>query len=109
MKISVDRKGRYRDDIFVERLWRTVKYEKVYLRAYADAGETRRELGAYFRFYNDLRPHQALGYRAPAAVFHGDGNAPAEESKTGEGSPKQVLVSSDGAAGVSLDSTLILS
>ena len=53
MKISMDGKGRYQDNIFVERLWRTVKYEEVYLKAYASAGEARRELGAYFRFYND--------------------------------------------------------
>ena len=72
MKISMDGKGRYSDNIFVERLWRTVKYEEVYLKAYTNAGEARRELGDYFRFYNDLRPHQALGYRTPAELFHGD-------------------------------------
>ena len=60
----------------VERLWRTVKYEEVYLKAYASASEARRELSAYFRFYNNLRPHQALGYRTPSQVFHGAGNAP---------------------------------
>ena len=70
VKISMDGKGRYNDNIFVERLWRTVKYEEVYLKAYANATEARRELSAYFRFYNDQRPHQALGYRTPAAVFH---------------------------------------
>ena len=59
VKISMDGKGRYNDNIFVERLWRTVKYEEVYLKAYANASEARRELGAYFRFYNDQRPHQA--------------------------------------------------
>ena len=55
VKISMDGKGRYADNIFVERLWRTVKYEEVYLKAYAGAREARRELGAYFRFYNDQR------------------------------------------------------
>ena len=70
VKISMDGKGRYADNIFVERLWRTVKYEEVYLKAYANASEARRELGAYFPFYNDQRPHQALGYRTPAEVFH---------------------------------------
>ena len=59
VKISMDGKGRYADNIFVERLWRTVKYEEVYLKAYANASEAGRELGAYFRFYNDQRPHQA--------------------------------------------------
>ena len=59
MKISMDERGRYADNIFVERLWRTVKYEEVYLKAYANATEARRELGAYFRFCNSRRPHQA--------------------------------------------------
>ena len=63
VKISMDGKGRYADNILVERLWRTVKYEEVYLKAYVNAGEARRELGAYFRFYNDQRPHQAPGLR----------------------------------------------
>ena len=72
VKISMDGKGRYADNIFVERLWRTVKYEEVYLKAYVNAVEARRELAAYFRFYNNLRPHQALGYRTPAEVFHGE-------------------------------------
>ena len=70
VKISMDGKGRYTDNIFVERLWRTVKYEEVYLKAYANATGARKELSHYFRFYNDRRPHQALGYRTPAEVFH---------------------------------------
>ena len=53
VNISMDGKGRYTDNIFVERLWRTVKYEEVYLKAYANASEARRDLGAYFRFYNE--------------------------------------------------------
>ena len=57
----------------------------------------------------DERRGQALGYPTPAEVFHGDGNAPAEESKTWEGPPEQILVSSEGAAGLSLNSTSILS
>ena len=65
----MDGKGRYNDNIFVERLWRTVKSEEVYLKAYANATEARREVGTYFRFYNDQRPYQALGYRTPAEVF----------------------------------------
>ena len=72
VKISMDGRGRYSDNIFVERLWRTVKYEEVYLKTYADAHEARRELENYLRFYNHLRPHQALGYRTPAEVFHGE-------------------------------------
>ena len=109
MKISMDGKGRYRDNTFVERLWRTVKYEEEHLKAYANASETRRELGSYFRFYNNQRPHQALGYRTPAEVFHGSGNAPAEELKTRKGAQEQVLASSAGAIGLSLNSASILS
>ena len=59
VKISMDGKGRYQDNIFVERLWRTVKYEEVYLKAYASVLEAQRGLEDYFRFYNGLRPHQA--------------------------------------------------
>ena len=89
VKISMDGKGRYGDNIFVERLWRTVKYEEVYLKAYAGAGEARRELGAYFRFYNDQRPHQALGYRTPGEVFS-EGTAPKMKSQQlGGGRRKQ--------------------
>ena len=69
VRISMDGKGRYRDNSFVERLWRTVKYEEVYLKAYQDGRDARNGLGEYFRFYNNLRPHQALGYRTPAEVF----------------------------------------
>ena len=68
VKISMDGKGRYQDNIFVERLWRTVKYEDVYLKAYASVLEAQRGLEDYFRFYNGLRPHQALGYRTPRAI-----------------------------------------
>ena len=93
VKISMDGKGRYNDNIFVERLWRTVKYEEVYLKAYTNASEARRELGAYFRFYNDQRPHQALGYRPPAQVFHQARNATGDSSKVTEGPPERVLVS----------------
>ena len=109
VKISMDGKGRYTDNIFVERLWRTLKYEEVYLKAYANATEARREVGAYFRFYNDQRPHQALGYRTPAEMFHGAIDAPGEESKERRNSPERVLVSLPGAPGLSLDSPSIRS
>jgi len=62
----MDGKGRALDNVFTERLWRTVKYEDVYLRDYATPKETRAGLGSYFEFYNLERPHQALGYRTPA-------------------------------------------
>ena len=109
VKISMDGKGRYADNIFVERLWRTVKYEEVYLKAYVNAVEARRELGAYFRFYNNLRPHQALGYRTPAEVFHGDQTVREEESKDRRCSDGPVLGSYVGVTGPSLNSALILS
>ena len=65
----MDGKGSYNDNLFIERLWRTVKYEEVYLRAYQDGKEAKNGISAYFRFYNTERPHQALGYRTPAEVF----------------------------------------
>jgi len=65
----MDGKGSYNDNLFIERLWQTVKYEEVYLKAYQDGRDARIGLGNYFRFYNTERPHQALGYRTPAEVF----------------------------------------
>jgi putative transposase len=69
VKISMDGRGSYSDNLFIERLWRSVKYEEVYLKAYQDGRDARIGLGNYFRFYNTERPHQALGYRTPAEVF----------------------------------------
>ena len=94
VKISMDGRGRYQDNILLERLWRTVKYEEVYLKAYANGLEARRELREYFRFYNHRRPHQALGYRTPAEVFHGE---PVEKELKERRCPDQpVLVSYGG-------------
>jgi putative transposase len=70
IKISMDGRGRARDNIFTERLWRTLKYEEVYLHEYASPKEAYRQLADYIRFYNFERPHQALDYRTPAHV-HG--------------------------------------
>lgn len=69
VRISMDGRGRFLDNIFVERLWRTVKYEEVYLKDYADVWEAERALGAYFAFYNRERPHQSLGNRTPEEVW----------------------------------------
>jgi len=69
VKVSMDGKGSYNDNLFIERLWRTVKYEEVYLKAYQDGREARIGLGNYFRFYNTERPHQTHGYRTPAEVY----------------------------------------
>ena len=65
----MDGKGSYNDNLFIERLWRSAKYEEVYLKAYQDGKEARVGIGDYFRFYNTERPHQALGYLTPAEVF----------------------------------------
>lgn len=65
VQISMDGRGRAHDNIFIERLWRTVKYEDIYLRDYANGHELRLGLGRYFRYYNFERPHQSLGYKTP--------------------------------------------
>jgi putative transposase len=67
--ISMDGQGRAIDNVFVERLWRSVKYEEVYLRDYTDGWQAEASLGAYFRFYNEERIHEALGYRTPLEVY----------------------------------------
>jgi len=69
VRISMDGRGRWLDKVFVERLWRSLKYEKVHLKAYANGLEARIGIGQWFRFYNDSRPHQALGYKTPAASW----------------------------------------
>jgi len=67
--ISMDGRGRAIDNVFIERLWRSVKYEEVYLRDYTDGWQAEASLAAYFRFYNHERIHQSLGYRTPADVY----------------------------------------
>jgi putative transposase len=77
--ISMDGRGRVFDNIFTERLWRSVKYEEVYLKDYRDVDEAREGLDGYFKFYNTSRPHQGLGYRTPWEVhvgLRGDGHCP---------------------------------
>jgi putative transposase len=69
VQISMDGRGRALDNVFVERLWRSVKYEEVYLKDYTGFTDAVRNLAVYFRFYNRERLHQALGYRTPAAVY----------------------------------------
>ncbi len=69
VQISMDGKGRALDNIFVERLWRSVKYEEVYLHDYANPREARAGLTQYLWDYNHTRPHQALAYRTPAEVY----------------------------------------
>lgn len=69
VRISMDSKGRALDNIFTERLWRSIKYEEVYLNDYANPREARQGLTTYLRFYNEERLHQALDYRTPAEVY----------------------------------------
>ena len=69
IQINMDGKGSYHDNLFIERLWRTVKYEEVYLNAWQDGREARISLGNYFRFYNNERLHQSLGYKTPVEVY----------------------------------------
>lgn len=69
IKISMDGKGAWRDNVFVERLWRTIKYEEVYLRAYASASEARTSIGRYISFYNGRRPHSSLDGITPDQAY----------------------------------------
>ncbi len=75
IRVSMDGRGRVYDNIFIERLWRSVKYEEVYLHDYGDVPQAYQRLGAYFAQYNDERLHENLGYRTPAEVHFG---APAQ-------------------------------
>ena len=69
VRVSMDGRGRYLDNIFIERLWRSLKYEEVFIKAYGGVIEARRGIGGWLTFYNDDRPHQALAYRTPREVF----------------------------------------
>jgi len=79
--ISMDGRGRFADNIFVERLWRSLKYEEVYLKAYENVAQARHGIAAYFEFYHHQRLHQALGYRTPyQLLLEGLGMSPAFET-----------------------------
>jgi putative transposase len=69
VRISMDGRGRFLDNIFIERLWRSLKYEEVFIKAYATVAAARTGIGGWLAFYNDERPHQALDYLTPRAVF----------------------------------------
>ncbi len=73
ISISMDGRGRCMDNIFIERLWRSLKYEEVYLKDYVSVTEARAGIDRYFRFYNQKRLHQSLQYRTPAAIYLGRG------------------------------------
>jgi len=87
VRISMDGRGRFLDNIFIERLWRSLKYEEVFIKAYGSVAEARLGIGGWFAFYNDERPHQVLDYRTPRAVFNNQvcdhvGNASASLSRS---------------------------
>jgi putative transposase len=71
VRVSMDGKGRWVDNVFVERLWRSVKYEDIYLHAYESVRELKSALACYFDFYNVRRPHQSLGYQTPDEIYFG--------------------------------------
>jgi len=71
ISISMDGKGAWRDNAFVERLWRSIKYEEIYLKAYQSVSEARASIGHYLQFYNTLRPHSALDRRTPDEAYFG--------------------------------------
>ena len=72
IRISMDGKWCYFDNIFIERLWRTVKYEEVYLKSYETVSEARKSISQFFHFYNYERPHFAHDYQTPAQVYYAD-------------------------------------
>lgn len=71
MAISMDGRGQWRDNVFVERLWKRVKYEQVYLKAYDSVAAAREQIGRYFAFYNARRPHRAHEGQTPDAIYFG--------------------------------------
>ena len=72
IRVSMDGRGRALDNVFVERLWRSVKQEEVYLKDYLDGIEAHNSLKDYFKFYNESRPHSSLGYITPMRVYKGE-------------------------------------
>ena len=72
IQISMDGRSRFLDNIFIERLWRSLKYEEVFIHAYASVAEARTGIGTWLKFYNDERKHQALDYRTPREIFEAD-------------------------------------
>jgi putative transposase len=70
IRISMDGKGRWVENVCIERLWKSVKYDEVYLKAYSSIAEAGRELGAYFEFYNQRRRHPGLDHRTPDEVYY---------------------------------------
>ena len=108
VRISMDGKGRYTDNLFMERLWRSLKYEEVYLKAYAGGKEARAGIGGYFDFYNLERPHQALGYQTPAEVLI-NGKKTASPADLVESQKPSRLAEPTETVGPALNSAFLLS
>ena len=108
IQISMDGKGRYLDNIFVERLWRSIKYEEVYLKAYQNGSEARTGIGGYLEFYNQQRPHQALDYRTPAEMYLSE-QIEKDAAALEAGLPSTVMIPNVTGAGDSLNLALRLS
>jgi len=98
VRMSMDGRRRAYDNIFVERLWRSVKYEEVYLYDYETVAEAVYGLRRYLRFYNDQRPHQSLGYRTPAEVYGDPGSGTPGGAANGSAAPSVALRAPSGAA-----------
>ena len=103
IRVSMDGSGRYIDNLFIERFWRTLKYEEVYLKAYQDAREARTEIGRYIQFYNAERPHQTLGYKTPAEVYYAEPIAVVKERMLISGKPPKSIYISGRIAGSHLN------
>jgi putative transposase len=108
IKVSMDGKGRYTDNLFIERLWRSLKYEEVYLKAYAGGKEARAGIGGYFDFYNLERPHQALGYQTPAEVFINGKKTASPVDLVESGKPSRLAEPTE-TVGPALNSAFLLS
>src|SRR6202142_3577180 len=85
VRISMDGKGRFLDNIFIERLWRSLKYEDVFIKAYGSVAEARRGIGGWLSFFNEERLHPGLGYRTPGAVFEGEAHEPVDNTSALKG------------------------
>jgi len=103
IQVSMDGSGRYTDNLFIERLWRTLKYEEVYLKAYQDAREAGTEIGRYIRFYNAERPHQSLKYKTPAQEYFAGPFAVVKEGMLQSETSRVPVMNSIGIAGLHLN------
>jgi putative transposase len=97
IKVSMDGRGRWMDNVFIERLWRSLKHEDIYLKGYSDGREARVGIGEWIEFYNETRPHQALSYRSPMAAWR-EGIAAAPGKEAVDMTPRIVVRGLDNAS-----------